>query len=197
MSVDLRACKPGQKLRLRNGEFAEYLGRSLGGVPYTHCVKYGEDGSGTRTDSGAISVAVPRHPCDITEIIPMTTFQQIPQRDTKDFTKYAISVMVAYDRGEEIESVRIGLPTWGATLYPAWDWSIFDYRIKPKPTVVPWTKETCQVGAVIKIKDTGNRYLILAAVDNHILMRESSFTYSHTLEHCTMDNGEPCGTVQQ
>ena len=69
------------------------------------------------------------------------------------------------------------------------------YRRKPKPTIVPWTKETCPVGAVIKIKNNGNKYLILAAVDNHVLVRETFFTYDCTLMECTMEDGSPCGTV--
>ena len=39
------------------------------------------------------------------------------------------------------------------------------YRRKPKPTVAPWTLETCPVGAVVKHKDTRHRYLIKNAHD--------------------------------
>lgn len=70
------------------------------------------------------------------------------------------------------------------------------YRRKPKQTVVPWTKETCPVGAVIKIKDNGNKYLILASVATHVLVRDTYFTYNWTLTECTMDDGSPCGVVQ-
>jgi hypothetical protein len=195
MSVDLRACKRGDKLRLHNGKLAEYVCQLADGN-YPHSVKMANGIAAFFTDDGRFDKTYTTD-SDIIEIIPMTTDSTIPQRGTKDFTKYAISVMMAYDRDGSVEFKPRSCLTWREGDAPLWDWSEYDYRIKPKPTVIPWTKETCPVGEVIKIKDTGNRYLILAA-DNNVLMLESVyFTHSHTLEHCTMDDGSPCGTVQQ
>lgn len=44
--------------------------------------------------------------------------------------------MEAFERGEEIECVSCGYGGWGDATTPLWDWSRYDYRIKPKPKQV-------------------------------------------------------------
>lgn len=101
---------------------------------------------------------------------------------------------------------------WGWTLdglprivNPLWSWmSVSEYRIvpapePPKPRYVPWTRETCPVGAVVKKKaHSGDRHQISAAwlLKVHLTGwgREN---YSGLLEYWTMDDGTPCGTLEQ
>lgn len=128
----------------------------------------------------------------------MTTSQQIPQRGTKDFTKYAISVMMAYDRGDAIECSKRGANKYDPLTSPAWCWVDLDYRIKPKPTVIPWTAKTCPVGAIVKRNVDGHRSLIQCADTRSAVIGGShaALTYDTLLSVFTMDDGSPCGTVQ-
>jgi hypothetical protein len=54
--VDMTTCKPGQKLLLRNGEVAEYVGPNKDGCTraYPHLIKYSNGSLGTRTDDGYV-----------------------------------------------------------------------------------------------------------------------------------------------
>lgn len=56
-------------------------------------------------------------------------------------TKEMIEVMQAFERGEQIEVKDLnGTYGWVNTKDPLWDWSEFDYRVKPntKKTYVPF-----------------------------------------------------------
>lgn len=44
-----------------------------------------------------------------------------------------IAVMQAAERGEEIQTHYIFGKDWMDDTKPVWDWSNFDYRVKPKP----------------------------------------------------------------
>lgn len=113
----------------------------------------------------------------------------------RDNAREYIPLIEALADGElEVNVPGLG---WGTVGITDFSHAPDHYRRKPKPTVVPWTKETCPVGAVIKIKENGNKYLILAAVDNHVLVRETSFTYDCVFMECTLDDGSPCGVVQE
>jgi hypothetical protein len=70
--VDLRTCKPGDKLRSCHGMILEYVGL----VPYSngkypHCVKYPDGTRGTLTNNGQVfkTARLPEDH-DIVEIIP-------------------------------------------------------------------------------------------------------------------------------
>ena len=47
-----------------------------------------------------------------------------------------IETMQAFERGEEIEYTQLMEERWRGTTLPAWDWALYDYRIKPKPKQV-------------------------------------------------------------
>ena len=48
-----------------------------------------------------------------------------------------IEVMEAFERGEEIEISLISCGTiWETVNHPSWNWSMYLYRIKPKPKQV-------------------------------------------------------------
>lgn len=56
-----------------------------------------------------------------------------------------IEVMEAFERGEEIEQSERIHDNWCRSPLPAWNWSSFLYRIKPKPkqtiTIEKWLLE--------------------------------------------------------
>lgn len=196
MSVDLRACKPGDKLEMPNGEVAEYVNYT-GYRLCPHSVKMPSGKDVFFTDNGQF-YSYRTSDIDIVKVIPMPTDSTIPQRGTKDFTKYAISVMMAYDRGEEVQYKEFSGAWWAFTTSPNWDWGTSDYRIKPKPTVVPWTRDTCPVGAVVKMKVSGDRSTIECASTCLVVIGGvmAAITYDGILSNFTMDDGAPCGTVQ-
>jgi len=74
MSIDLRTCKPGQKLRSRHGNYLTYVGCTKPGDFYHHVVRYADGSTGTRTHDGHVFFSA-RDPKDedIVEIIPMET----------------------------------------------------------------------------------------------------------------------------
>lgn len=47
-------------------------------------------------------------------------------------TQEQIAIMQAYVDGKEIEFCD-GTKNWQSTSAPAWDWCLFDYRVKPEP----------------------------------------------------------------
>lgn len=54
MAVDLRECKPGDKLRSKHGMILEYVGPEPENAYYDHKVKYPDGSFGTRIHSGHV-----------------------------------------------------------------------------------------------------------------------------------------------
>ena len=54
----------------------------------------------------------------------------------KRTTKEMAEIMLAFERGEQIEKYHKG--EWVLAKYPKWNWEYVDYRIKPKPKYVPF-----------------------------------------------------------
>ncbi len=55
---------------------------------------------------------------------------------TREQTKVAAEVMLAFANGETVECRRvgdIGEGFWNYTGCPNWDWIVMNYRVKPKP----------------------------------------------------------------
>ncbi len=67
-------------------------------------------------------------------------------------TKEAIRVMQAYVDGNEVE-FKWGSMDWNSTDKPEWNWSAYDYRIKPTAKLRPWTADEVPLGAWIRFKD--------------------------------------------
>ena len=53
-------------------------------------------------------------------------------------TKEMTEIMLAYDRGEQIEKSRYLNPRIWFECKPEWDWHHFDYRVKPKTKYIPF-----------------------------------------------------------
>ena len=72
------------------------------------------------------------------------------------------------------------------------------YRRKPKPTVVPWDRESCPVGAVVRNKANNERAMLIWCEEKHVLIATvGCVTYQTILDKYTMDDGSPCGVVQK
>jgi len=198
MTIALRSCKPGDKLEMRNGEVAEYV-NPTGDRLYPHSAKMPDGTTAFFTGNGQFYSYLTSY-TDIMKILPMQTDSTIPQRGTKEFARYAAETMMAGADGQDIESLNINSKN---SLFsevlgkPAWNWALYDYRIKPKPTVIPWALATCKVGSIIKTKKGFNRGVVIGANENYVFVFSKSHTYHDILADWTMDNGEPCGTAQQ
>jgi len=67
-------------------------------------------------------------------------------------------------------------------------------QAKLEPKYIPWTMETCPVGAIVTIAD-GTRHLITDAYTNVCRMDCGVWRYDGLLEKSKFRcNGEPCGT---
>jgi hypothetical protein len=119
-------------------------------------------------------------------------------------TKEAIKVMQAFVDGKEVEccdSVFEGLHT---TNNPSWDWVACIYRIKPTPTIRPWTADEVPLGAWIKLKHDDDWKSLILEVDRigKICVYGGTIFCEAALEnheHST-DGGKtwlPCGVMEE
>lgn len=77
--VDLRTCKPGDKLICRSGIMAAYVGRLSCSI-YPHSITYSKGGFGSRTDDGKVFQFRNMHKdLDIIRIIPMSVTPDKPK----------------------------------------------------------------------------------------------------------------------
>ena len=65
----------------------------------------------------------------------------------------------------------------------------------PKPTYIPWTFETCPVGAVVRHKTQSYKGVITAVSVAKAWLGNVSYDYMVLLEDFERD-GTPCGTVE-
>jgi len=113
---------------------------------------------------------------------------------TREQTIEAIRVMQAFVDGKEVE-FRWGSMDWNSTDKPGWDWSAYDYRIKPTPVLRPWTADEVPIGAWMRYKhDPKDRMLI------HWVSSECGREmWLDEREHST-DGGKtwlPCGVMEE
>lgn len=120
----------------------------------------------------------------------------------KRTTKEMVEIMLAYDRGEQIENYYKG--EWVLAKYPKWNWEYVDYRVKPKPKYVPF--ETAEEfitaqrkkGHFIIDKKSGTKYNIFINASNIVYLTNIySFSFFRTLQKIfdefTFTDGTPCG----
>ena len=121
-------------------------------------------------------------------------------------TKEMIDVMQAFERGEQIELNDFNsIYGWTTTKRPLWDWSEFDYRVKPKKKYVPFdTAEEFLAayrkhGEFIENKESGEK--MNAYVDkNGIVILSTALNCTYTFENLgtlfgyyKFSDGTPCG----
>ena len=92
----------------------------------------------------------------------------------KKETAEAIKVMTAYVDGADLEISKKPQDIWVPLLDPDgphWDWSINEYRIKPKPR--EWSFYLDRYGAIVKILDENDLIMVLRGdkPDDSILVK--------------------------
>ena len=109
-------------------------------------------------------------------------------------TKEAIRVMQAYVDGNEVE-FKWGSMDWNSTDKPEWNWSAYDYRIKPTAKLRPWTADEVPLGAWIRFKDKPQDRHLLGWVSG----QADRDMWLDEREH-SIDGGKnwlPCGVVEE
>ena len=113
---------------------------------------------------------------------------------TREQTIEAIRIMQAYVDGKEVE-FKWGSMDWNSTDKPEWNWSAYDYRIKPTAKLRPWTADEVPLGAWIRYKRALHDRSILAWTSN----QADRDMWLDEREHST-DGGKtwiPCGVVEE
>ena len=120
-------------------------------------------------------------------------------------TKEMIEVMQAYEEGTQIQIKPSYTTEWSDTNIPWWNWSDFDYRVKPKKSYVPFhTPEEFLTayrkhGEFIENKESGEK--MNAYVDkNGIVILSTALNCTYTFESLgtlfgcyKFSDGTPCG----
>lgn len=113
---------------------------------------------------------------------------------TREQTKEAIRVMQAYVDGKEVQ-FKWGSMGWSSTDKPEWNWSAYDYRIKPTATLRPWTADEVPLGAWMRFKRNPQDRVLLGWVsvqaDRDLWLDEREYS---------ADGGvtwKPCGVVEE
>ena len=115
----------------------------------------------------------------------------------------AIRVMQAFVDGKEVECCR-AFEEWGTTKKPSWNWMDCIFRIKPTPTLRPWTADEVPLGCILKTKSTNSVWLLIGRNNvGEILIAGDKYQSPEWLlreyEHST-DGGKtwlPCGVVEE
>ena len=110
-------------------------------------------------------------------------------------TKEAIRVMQAYVDGKEVE-FKWGSMDWNSTDKPEWNWSAYDYRIKPTAKLRPWTADEVPLGAWMRNKSVQYDRWIIVHLQYSSRNREE---WCKNYEHST-DGGKnwlPCGVEEE
>ena len=105
--------------------------------------------------------------------------------------------MLGFADGKEVQCRRRGTDVWvqfESGENPAWNWDIYEYRLKPTPVLRPWTADEVPLGAWIRFKQAPYDRSILGWVsgqaDRDMWLQER--------EHST-DGGltwNPCGVEE-
>ena len=113
---------------------------------------------------------------------------------TREQTIEAIRVMQAYVDGKEVE-FKWGSMDWNSTDKPEWNWSAYDYRIKPTAKLLPWTADEVPLGAWMRSKHNPQDRMLIHWVSSQC-DREMWLDKN---EH-SIDGGKnwlPCGVVEE
>ena len=130
-------------------------------------------------------------------------------------TKEMAEIMLAYERGEQIQCRMKTIPEndeWGTiTQEPEWNWTMFDYRVKQKPTyrqyknAVEFLAAQKEHGMNIKLNE--HNYYGLPLYITNILIGiqwpqgdgstvDIDVSYEELLRDYTWQDGTPCGVKQ-
>ena len=113
---------------------------------------------------------------------------------TREQTIEAIRIMQSWVDGNEVEFKWMS-KDWNSTDKPEWNWSAYDYRIKPTATLRPWTADEVPLGMQARnSKYPKTRWLI-----DRTSSEENRMDWCKNYEHST-DGGKTwsaCGVVEE
>ena len=113
---------------------------------------------------------------------------------TREQTIEAIRIMQAYVDGKEVEFKWMS-KDWNSTDKPEWNWSAYDYRIKPTATIRPWTADEVPLGAWMRSKHNPQDRMLIYWVNS----QSDRELWLGKNEHST-DGGKTwsaCGVVEE
>lgn len=126
--------------------------------------------------------------------------------------KEKIAIMQAYAEGKEIEISEIGENDWSLSCAPTWDWSSFDYRIKPenpKKERRPYTFDELQSeiakGKFIVKTIEKRQIFTIVEVDSNFhgygevinLGGDLTMNFEQFMLECKWLDGSPCGVIEE
>ena len=114
---------------------------------------------------------------------------------TREAVKLFRNEIIAFLDGFEIEYRCHTDNKWLPTDAPYWDPRL-DYRIKPKPEYIPFTKNTIVPfrDKWVISKNSGNLYKIVIIGNNAVDIGDIiNVSYNELLERYIFDDGSPCG----
>ena len=112
-------------------------------------------------------------------------------------TKEAIRVMQAFVDGKEVEWRYRSIEGWDAiiTISPKWNWEDCEYRIKPTPTLRPWTADEVPLGAWMRDVSIQDYRWLIQSSGNADTRKDWIVNYEHSI-----DLGKtwlPCGVMEE
>jgi hypothetical protein len=112
----------------------------------------------------------------------------------KEQTKKAIKVMQAFVDGKEVEAFS-PYQKWERATTPRWGWDDTQYRIKPTPTIRPWTADEVPLGMQARNREYPKTRWLIDRTSNE----ENRKDWCEKYEHST-DGGKtwhPCGVMEE
>ena len=117
---------------------------------------------------------------------------------------YMIEVMQAFAAGETIEYMDIVFCTpWEIESDPIWNWSKFNYRIKPEPEYVPFDKDDMLITMPIVSKYNPYQRLSIQSQDGisvlisaaGVISKARWITYKELFDEFLQIDKKPCGKL--
>ena len=128
-------------------------------------------------------------------------------------TAEMIKVMLAYERGEQIEYREKKDSEWLPLFHdPYWDWTQFEYRIKPKPTYRPYKNADeflqAQREHVMYLRpSTKDKYMTPMTMSGDTItlafpldsgnVYTCRYSYGNIFKDFTWQDGTPCGVKEE
>lgn len=115
---------------------------------------------------------------------------------TRERAKELLPIIQAYAEGKEIEYRKLirRCENWYEITKPTWN-DTTEYRIKPEPKYVPFTRNDDLLGERIENKFTHAVFMISGVTNEHIYVGPSFITYGELFNDYIFVDGSPCGKV--
>jgi len=110
-------------------------------------------------------------------------------------TKEAIRVMQAFVDGKEVECLNRGLEGSVTTTNPSWNWTNCFFRIKPTPTLRPWTADEVPLGAWMRDVSIQDYRWLIHTSGNDDTRKLWIVGYEHSIDKGV--TWRPCGVMEE